>query len=63
MSLNIDGVYLVGSNFYNSQIDSKQITYFKSFEDLEKVFNSSLVENSTILIKGSRGMALERLLA
>ena len=62
LSLNIDGVYLVGSNFYNSQIDSKQITYFKSFEDLEKVFNSSLVEDSTILIKGSRGMALERLL-
>ena len=62
LSLNIDGVYLVGFNFYNSQIDSKQITYFKSFEDLNTSINLNDFQNSTILIKGSRGMALERLL-
>jgi len=62
LSLDIDGVYLVGFNFYNSQIDSKQITYFKSFEDLNTSINLNDFQNSTILIKGSRGMALERIL-
>ena len=61
-SLNIDGVYLVGSNFYNSQIDFKQITYFESFEELITSLDFTNIKNSTLLIKGSRGMALERIL-
>jgi UDP-N-acetylmuramoyl-tripeptide--D-alanyl-D-alanine ligase len=58
-NLNLDNLYLVGENFYITNcIKSKH----KSFDDFKKDFNPSLLEGVTILIKGSRGMALERIL-
>jgi len=60
--LEFNAVYLVGQNFYktsNPEFDNK---YFKSFDDLKILLTSSVFKNQTILIKGSRGMALERVL-
>ena len=60
--LNIDSIYLVGKNFYNANIESSNVQLFKTFEDLKSALLIHNIENSTILIKGSRGMALERIL-
>ncbi|MGB1043456.1 MAG: glutamate ligase domain-containing protein, partial [Tenacibaculum sp.] len=57
-SLNFKSVYLVGENFHN--VSSKNKT-FSSFNDLKNHLIIQEINNSVILIKGSRGMALERL--
>ena len=54
-------IYLVGENFYNTKTNPSTYTYL-SFEDLEKTLKEASINNSTLLIKGSRGMALERVL-
>ncbi|WP_408047606.1 UDP-N-acetylmuramoyl-tripeptide--D-alanyl-D-alanine ligase [Tenacibaculum crassostreae] len=56
-SKNFDDVILVGENFYKTKTSSKKI---KSFQDLSDYLKSNQIEDSTILVKGSRGMALER---
>lgn len=58
-SLNLDHLYLVGENFYatNCKVDT-----YKSFDDFKNAFELSSIKATTILIKGSRGMALERVL-
>ncbi|KJD31547.1 UDP-N-acetylmuramoyl-tripeptide--D-alanyl-D-alanine ligase [Tamlana nanhaiensis] len=58
-SLSIDTVILIGENFYKTQTKSQQ---FKTFNNFKSQFNISTLQSSTILIKGSRGMALERVL-
>lgn len=60
LSLNIDHVIFIGSNFYQSKIESPKAQKHKTFLDFEKDFDRNKIVNSTILIKGSRGMALER---
>lgn len=62
VSLNINNIIFIGENFYKSEINSKINKQFKSFEDLKHHFDFSKIRNSTLLIKGSRGMALERVL-
>lgn len=62
VSLNIDTVILIGENFYQSKVDSEKISQFKTFDDFKDSFNFSQIKNTTLLIKGSRGMALERVL-
>jgi UDP-N-acetylmuramoyl-tripeptide--D-alanyl-D-alanine ligase len=62
IGLGLNSVYLVGENFYNTTFKNYEVRYFKSFEDLAIMIKSSVFENQTILIKGSRGMALERAL-
>jgi len=57
--LNLKTVYLVGSNF---SLANTQYTKFKTFQDLESNLADNPLKNSTILIKGSRGMALERIM-
>jgi len=61
-NLNIDSIYLVGENFYNTNFESSKIELCKAFEDLKITLLTHNIKNSTILIKGSRGMALERVL-
>lgn len=58
---NLDKIYLVGENFYKTDSGDK-IVKFKTFEDFTSAFNPAELENAVILIKGSRGMALERTL-
>ncbi len=62
LSLNINQVVFIGGNFHQTTVESKKANKFKSFDDFENEFNLSQIKNSTFLIKGSRGMALERVL-
>ena len=57
----IDVVYLIGKNFYNTNTGPR-VKKYGSFEDYRTDFNREDLRDATILIKGSRGMALERIL-
>ncbi len=54
--------YFVGDYFYEHQQADKNFVFCKSFEDFKNIFKAELPQNSLILIKGSRAMALERTL-
>ncbi len=60
-SLKIDSLYLVGENFQKVTISNNRIQQFNSFEDFKDHFSNLSMENTTLLIKASRGMALERI--
>ncbi|MDC3388075.1 UDP-N-acetylmuramoyl-tripeptide--D-alanyl-D-alanine ligase [Flavobacteriaceae bacterium] len=59
-SLNIDSINIIGENFKKTQ-HKNTIKSFKNYEELSEQFKTK-PKNHTILIKGSRGMALERIL-
>lgn len=59
-NLNINEVHLLGENFFEV-LNSDTLSY-KSFEDFKDYLSGQSIENSTLLIKASRGMALERIL-
>jgi UDP-N-acetylmuramoyl-tripeptide--D-alanyl-D-alanine ligase len=59
---NINEIYIIGSYFSKTKSQVKNIYQFTSFEALKKDFNNILAKDRTILIKASRGMALERIL-
>ncbi|MBC7440314.1 MAG: UDP-N-acetylmuramoyl-tripeptide--D-alanyl-D-alanine ligase [Flavobacterium sp.] len=54
--------YFIGKYFYDNKIENSNFLFFKNYEDLAVVLKNSKIENANILIKGSRGMALERIL-
>ncbi|MBD3864414.1 UDP-N-acetylmuramoyl-tripeptide--D-alanyl-D-alanine ligase [Olleya marilimosa] len=58
--LDIDKVILVGENFYTTNTENSNLEKYKSFEDFKN--NYKTIKDSALLIKGSRGMALERIL-
>ncbi|NJX14836.1 UDP-N-acetylmuramoyl-tripeptide--D-alanyl-D-alanine ligase [Tamlana crocina] len=62
VSMDIDSIFFVGENFYGCNVNSEKAKQYKSFSEFETGFNTSKIENTTLLIKGSRGMALERAL-
>ncbi len=56
-------LYLVGENFSKTKTSNSDTWTFKTFEELSLDFkNGPEIEKSNILIKGSRGMAMERVL-
>lgn len=55
-------VYFVGKYFFDCKLENKNIHFFETFEDFAINFKNKKLKNQTILIKGSRGMALERTL-
>ena len=57
--LQFDEVYLVGENFFRTKTSATQ---FKSFDDLKEHLIKNPLKKGALLIKGSRGMALERIL-
>ncbi|WP_350290971.1 UDP-N-acetylmuramoyl-tripeptide--D-alanyl-D-alanine ligase [uncultured Croceitalea sp.] len=57
--LEFPNVFLVGENFFATKTNFKK---FKNFEELENFLAELDLAKSTMLIKGSRGMALERIL-
>lgn len=61
-TLNYDKTILIGENFYKTVTKSKKIIQFKSFEAFKSDFVITQIKNTALLIKGSRGMALERIL-
>ena len=54
--------YFVGSNFYTNKIKKENFNFHETFDLFSKHFQENKIEDATILIKGSRGMALERTL-
>jgi UDP-N-acetylmuramoyl-tripeptide--D-alanyl-D-alanine ligase len=55
--------YLIGKSFYENRVSNENLHFFETFEDFSAYLNNNkFQEKSTILIKGSRGMALERTL-
>lgn len=54
--------YLVGENFNKTTVNFSTIYKFKTFEELKISLVKTMITNQYILIKGSRGMALERVL-
>ncbi len=60
---NVDEIYLIGSNFYTTKNNDPRIRKFETFNQLKDNWSLTVkpAEN-IILIKGSRGMKLERLL-
>ena len=60
-SSNIDEVHLIGSYFSKTKFQVKNIYQYKTFEALKSAFKNTIPKDTTILIKASRGMALERI--
>ena len=58
-SLNFETLFLVGKNFHGVSINHAT---FSDFESLQAQLTKQPLHQKTILIKGSRGMKLERLL-
>jgi UDP-N-acetylmuramoyl-tripeptide--D-alanyl-D-alanine ligase len=54
--------YLIGENFNKTKVNSSTTYKFKNFEDLKSNLSKASINNQHILIKASRGMALERIL-
>ena len=54
-------VYLVGENFNNAKNFASHITIYKTRGEIEKVLREEPLNASYILLKGSRGIALENL--
>lgn len=54
--------YLVGSNFHKTKAENVHINTFESFDTFKKQLATEGFKNCFFLIKGSRGMALERVL-
>lgn len=54
--------YFVGKEFCSSKLDKNHFHFYESFELFSDYLKNVKMENSSILIKGSRGMALERTL-
>jgi UDP-N-acetylmuramoyl-tripeptide--D-alanyl-D-alanine ligase len=54
--------YLIGKEFYATKIDKENFHFYETFEDFSNYLKETKIENSSLLIKGSRGMALERVL-
>lgn len=55
-------VYFVGKHFFKERIVNPNFKFYETFDEFAKAFKHLDIQKSTILIKGSRGMALERAL-
>jgi len=60
--LKIDTIFCIGENFYNSKVPLNNVTFFESVKDFKNAIIPEVFNDKAILIKGSRGMALEQLL-
>lgn len=58
-TLNFNKCFFVGETFYKTKTNKEQ---FRTFEELQGYIKKNPLENQKILIKGSRGMRLERIL-
>ncbi|HEY0045342.1 MAG TPA: UDP-N-acetylmuramoyl-tripeptide--D-alanyl-D-alanine ligase [Flavobacterium sp.] len=55
-------IMFVGKDFCRSKVQNPELWFFETYDDLREHISKNLISDSTILIKGSRGMALERVL-
>lgn len=58
--LNLDSILFIGESF--AKVGKGKESFFETFEEVEKHLKTSPIHDAFVLIKGSRGMALERLL-
>jgi UDP-N-acetylmuramoyl-tripeptide--D-alanyl-D-alanine ligase len=54
--------YFIGKEFSRNIVLKDNFYFFATFESFSKYLQETKIENSSLLIKGSRGMALERTL-
>ena len=54
--------YFIGIDFYANRVHNHNCNFFLTFEDFANFFKSNLPKDCLLLIKGSRGMALEKIL-
>jgi len=54
--------YFIGKAFYENKIDKDNFYFHETFDAFSNYLQKEKIKNSSILIKGSRGMALERTL-
>ena len=54
--------YFIGNDFYSNKIVQSNFKFYKDFNSFAEYLQTTKFSNSTLLIKGSRGMALERVL-
>jgi UDP-N-acetylmuramoyl-tripeptide--D-alanyl-D-alanine ligase len=54
--------YFIGSHFFEQKIAHSTFLFFETFKELQSHLEELTISNTSILIKGSRGMALERVL-
>jgi UDP-N-acetylmuramoyl-tripeptide--D-alanyl-D-alanine ligase len=54
--------HIIGKEFFLAKKQKSNLYYYQSFDEFSKYLQNNPFENSFILIKGSRGMALERTL-
>lgn len=54
--------FFVGLAFYANKTEKEHFRFYETFDSFSNAIKAIKVENSCILIKGSRGMALERTL-
>ncbi|MBP9793771.1 MAG: UDP-N-acetylmuramoyl-tripeptide--D-alanyl-D-alanine ligase [Flavobacterium sp.] len=55
-------VYFIGKDFYQNKTDASHFAFFEDLPSFIQNFQNAKPTNQTILIKGSRGMALEKTL-
>lgn len=56
----IESAFVCGENFFKA--DTDKVKKFRKFEDLMEAVEEAGIDSGTFLIKGSRGMAMERIL-
>jgi len=61
-SLSINQVYAVGPTFGISTSKQNEYYSFETYNAFAKAYKGNIPSDTTILIKGSRGMAMERVL-
>jgi UDP-N-acetylmuramoyl-tripeptide--D-alanyl-D-alanine ligase len=54
--------YFIGNDFYSNKVEQTNFNFYKDFDSFVAFLQVSKFKNNAILIKGSRGMALERVL-
>jgi len=54
-------VFLIGENFKKTKTNNKHVKFYLNYTDFTHEFNKTNFDNTTVLIKASRGMALERI--
>jgi len=54
--------HFIGKDFYSNRIEKTNFYFYETFDAFSEYLKSITITNSSLLIKGSRGMALERTL-
>ena len=58
--MKLRNAFLIGENFYKTKVKNVSVLTFKSFDDFKQHFINHKIKDTLLLIKASRGMALER---